>query len=363
MSVIRVAHLPGRTPYARKLTAPQVRIVNGTETRSGMPVPIDISFDWLMSQSALDFFDVLHIHSIEFADPQVVDDVLDRCLSVGRRLVFTFHDVVPMFDHDHASYRRKLQSVCAAASHVVTLTSGAAAAIREIGVVPDVDRRLAVVPHGFVLHPDDRRWGAAGTNGGKVEYALFGAFRPNRDTYALLLNWYYGLLQHEARLNLLCRSINPCDLGSDGIQLREVLAFLQSDRERMTVRLCPFPTDEQVIEFLVRNDVLVMPYRWGTHSGQLELAFDLNLIPVIPDIGYYREQWQISREFVPEPLWFDWHDGAIYNYGARLVDALLAAHEASLSRGDPRCREEYRRYRIEEHKTILRSYLAFYGAL
>jgi len=43
--------------------------------------------------------------------------------------------------------------------------------------------------------------------------------------------------------------------------------------------------------YLRRAHVTVLPYRWGTHSGWLELARDLGTRVVAPDCGYYTDQW------------------------------------------------------------------------
>ena len=43
--------------------------------------------------------------------------------------------------------------------------------------------------------------------------------------------------------------------------------------------------------YLRRAHVTVLPYRWGTHSGWLELARDLGTRVVAPSCGHYAEQW------------------------------------------------------------------------
>ena len=61
MTMIRVLHIPGHTPYARKLTSEAFTIVNGT----GQPVvPVAASVDWLLSAKDWSFFDVVHLHSV-----------------------------------------------------------------------------------------------------------------------------------------------------------------------------------------------------------------------------------------------------------------------------------------------------------
>ena len=49
--------------------------------------------------------------------------------------------------------------------------------------------------------------------------------------------------------------------------------------------------DLDLDRYLRRAHVSVLPYRWGTHSGWLELARDLGTRIVAPDCGYYTDQW------------------------------------------------------------------------
>jgi hypothetical protein len=355
---VRVLHLPCDLPYTQKLSSPVIHVINGTRLADESEVPCHATFDWLCARDDLTFFDVLHIHFFEFTPVETLHRALDKCLTCGRRIIFTVHETAPMFPRNRPAYQEGLETICTAAHRVITLTRGGASAL--LTLVPCVDRRLVVIPHGFVLHPDSPAWGRAGSGGKRVEYALYGAFRPNRDTYTLLLNWYFGLLHHRARLNILSRAIAPPDLHDPALHIPEIMDFLQRDSERLRVVMAPYPADGQVVDFLSRCDVLLMPYTWGSHSGQLELAFDLSLLPVISDVGFYEEQWQASRGHVPEPIWLNWSDGNVYSYGARLVDALLTAQARIEAGGKSANSEAYRQHRIREHEEILRSHLQVY---
>jgi len=51
----------------------------------------------------------------------------------------------------------------------------------------------------------------------------------------------------------------------------------------------PF-TDDELVDYLRDVDVMVLPYRFGTHSGWVEACFDSGVIPVVPDCGQFHEQ-------------------------------------------------------------------------
>jgi glycosyltransferase involved in cell wall biosynthesis len=358
--IVRVLHLPFRTPYVQKLVAPSIHVVNGSCLPDGEVVPDDVTFEWLAGRDSFDFFDVLHIHFFEFSPVEVINAVLEKCVYKKRRVVATIHDLSPMFNDSKEAFENKLRKICSACAGIIALTEGSANKLIEIVNLQGIEARLSVIPHGFVLDPGHRLWGKGRPCSHTVVYALYGSFRPNRDTYTLLLNWVYGLQEFDVQLKILCRPLSPCDLESQSLMLNEVFGLIESNNSRVRIAMRPFPTDEEVVEFLAECDVLIMPYRWGTHSGQLELAFDLNLIPVIADNGYYAEQWQQSSPHVPEPLWFNWSDGKIYSYGSRLLEVLIAAHSRIRSGQHVRADESYRRHRLSEHARILQAHLNVY---
>jgi hypothetical protein len=289
--VIRVAHLPARTPYARKLRGPGIAVVNEHGTADGDTVPRDMSFGWLDARCDLGFFDVLHVHSLELADDSVVVRVLDRCLGAGKRVVVTVHDVEAMFGTVDDGYRDLLRQVTGRGIPLVTLTD--AAADRIAGLV-GTRHKLIVLPHGYVVNPDDPRFGGAGSGAADgVVYAMYGGFRPNRLMYPVCANVMFGTPVRD-RLRILTRALSPVELSvaSDADQ---VLGYARHPGDKIDLRLRPFPSDEEIAAFLTESDVLVMPYLWGSHSGQLEMAFDLGLVPVIANTGFFREQWKRAQ--------------------------------------------------------------------
>ena len=53
----------------------------------------------------------------------------------------------------------------------------------------------------------------------------------------------------------------------------------------------PFISNDLLIEVFLRSHAVILPYKWGTHSGQVELARDCGCHVVVTDVGYYKEQW------------------------------------------------------------------------
>jgi glycosyltransferase involved in cell wall biosynthesis len=317
-----VAHLPARTPYARKLAGGSLVIVNNTTTTHAGLVPQDMSFRWLRDQPSFDFFDVLHVHSLELAADDDIEAVLDRCDREGKQVVCTIHDVTPMFNPDQDVYARQLRGLADRKIALITLTEGAAGVLRQ--ALGD-QQHVTVLPHGHVLPLHDPRWQSPPRRsepGRPTRFAMYGGFRPNRRMFPVVVNLLFGNLGDPATISILTRAVSPVELDTNR-DLGSVVNAALARPEQVNLRLSPFPSDHEIADFLLAADVLVLPYLWGTHSGQLELAFDLGIVPVVANVGYLREQWQRYEGIVPEPIWFDWTDD--YQQGARILAALQDA--------------------------------------
>lgn len=157
----------------------------------------------------------------------------------------------------------------------------------------------------------------------------------------------------------MLRAFSPADF-SDGKRHIIDLVSVSSADPRIEVAMRPYPTDVEIAESALESDALLMPYLWGTHSGQLELAFDLNMLAVCSDVGFTREQAQIHGERVIEPIWFDWTSGLPFLYGERFLTALESARARLSDRGPQLLDRDFLEYRREEHREILASYDAVY---
>jgi hypothetical protein len=65
------------------------------------------------------------------------------------------------------------------------------------------------------------------------------------------------------------------------------------------VRVHPRFTDDELQTYFKEIDALVLPYRFGTHSGWVEACYDAGVAAVVPDCGFFAEQ----------------HDDPTFHYG------------------------------------------------
>lgn len=240
--------------------------------------------------------DVLHVHfGFDTMAPDVLDEVADILARHDVPLVLTVHDLHNPHFGDAGDHSARLGVLVRAADAVVTLTDGAAAEIaRRWG------REALVLPHPHVLPID--AVGAARTARDVPVVALHAkGLRANIDPWPVLDE----LLADPDRTWGLRLDVDQEALGSP--RAREVapdrLAAYRA--AGVDVRVHPRFTDAEMVDYLAEIDVLVLPYRFGTHSGWVEACHDAGVHVVVPDCGHFHRQ----------------HAGLVFGYGVDRFDA------------------------------------------
>lgn len=352
---LRVVHLPARTPYVRKIVSDNFTVLNGVNAGHGV-VPGAVTAAWLLDRRPLDWLDVLHLHHIELDDITVLERLLAECTDSGVKVVYTAHDITPMYCTTD-SFRERMKLLAHSGVAWICLTAASAETLNDqIPAIPQV----TVIPHGYVVNPDDvasspldaRRHLAP-------RYLMYGALRASRDHLSTIANWSLSVTDPAARLTLLLRAISPADFQRHDVPA--LLALIKSEK-RIQTTMRAYPSDAEIAAAGLRADALLLPYLYGSHSGQLELAFDLNLLPVCSAVGYLKDQYRLHDGLVTEPVWFDWSDGHPFLFGEQFVAALETAH--TRLRGTPRQgpSAEFLEYRRQEHARFLDAHHSVYAA-
>ncbi len=202
--------------------------------------------------------------------------------SAGLPLVLTVHDLANPHLHDQRPHLETLGVLVPRADAVITLTEGAATEIlRRWGV------HAQVLPHPHVV-PADRLGRRRRRPNGPPRLGIpLGALRANVDRR--LVPRLLDLAPRDAELQLDLRPGRGQQLieeaGLDGRAADPRLRIV----ERAAGSELDFAT--RVNDF----DVLVLPYRHGTHSGWVEAAHDVGVPVVAPAVGYWHEQHPLHR--------------------------------------------------------------------
>lgn len=335
--MLRVFHVPSHLTYVAKLAGPEFGPVSS-------PVMRPLRMGELAALGFWDFFDVVHIHTVELATDDDIERVALRAGRESKRLVFTAHDLVPNIEADRAAFDRKTALVGRHAAALATLTKTAARDVARRAGVPE--SAVRVVPHGAALPLP-----LVGSDVVGEGVAVFGALRPNRDLVALARAWR-TLPKPRPPLRVLVRSLAKAERE----RYESVLAELEQVRRAepaLTITTAHGMVASDVLAFWCqRSAVLALPYRRITHSGQLELARDLGLRVLAPDVPTLREQLADGPSC--STIWFP---PQMLDQPQRFADYLRHA----LSLPPPaRNHHELRAYRAAEHQRLLDTHHKLY---
>jgi glycosyltransferase involved in cell wall biosynthesis len=284
--------------------------------------------------------DVMHVHfGFDSADPVDLEDVAGELARRGVPLVVTVHDLHNPHFEDAGLHATRLGVLLGVADAVITLTDGAAAEIeRRWG------RRSVVLPHPHVL-PIDEVGSARVRRPVPVVAVHAKGLRANIDPWPLLDALLDGGLDgYRLRLDLdigALASPRAAEVGE-----HRLAAYRAAG---VDVRVHPCFDDRELSAYLADVDVLVLPYRFGTHSGWVEAAHDAGVHTVVPDCGYFQEQ----------------HASALFHYDRTEFDAtsLTDAVEAAVSlarSGAASVDEARRRRRADERHRVRAAHVRLY---
>lgn len=255
-----VRHHPHVHPYVTNLWGPS----------PGFPAaPI-----WDVDALAADGVRIVHLH---FGFEQRTAAELSTWIEQLRRrriaLVHTVHDLDNPHLVDQDGFHRGVGVLVDASDAVTTLTPAAATVIlRRHG------RESTVIAHPHVValaEMSARRHRWARRRGVYVHVATG---RPNLDL-AVVDALVAGA---DRPVHVHCRTTAPPDtLG----HLRRLAC-----RRHIHLDVDERPSDGRLWDRLGGAELVVLPYRWGTHSGLLEAATDLGTPVLAPRFGGYGDQ-------------------------------------------------------------------------
>lgn len=329
-------------------------VLNGVNTGHGV-VPDALTASWLLDRRPLDWLDVLHLHHIELDDINVLERLLAECADCGVKVVYTAHDITPMYCTAD-SFRERMKLLARSGVAWICLTAASAETLKDqMPAIPQV----TVIPHGYVVNPDHVASSPLNISRHSApRYLMYGALRASRDHLSTIANWSLSVTDPAACLTLFLRALSPADFQRHDVPA--LLALIKSDKRIQTAMRAHLP-DAEVATAGLRADALLLPYLYGSHSGQLELAFDLNLLPVCSAVGYLKDQYRLHDGLVTEPVWFDWSGGHPFLFGEQFVAALETAHARLRSTPRRGPNAEFLEYRRQEHARFLDAHHAVYS--
>jgi beta-1,4-mannosyltransferase len=285
---IRVASVPATHVYVRRLAHPRVALVpdpSGDDRRT----PLLLDPDWVDANA--DRFDLLHVHfGYEYYEPARLAAVCDALQRRGRGLVATVHDLRNPNHPTPELHEAGLAVWLARADALVTLTPWAAQRIRE-----RCGRVAEVLPHPHVVPLDElrrRQSRPRPVHADAVRVGLhFKSLRPNMTGAPALRATLAGAAEVPGTrvvVNLHGDVLDPASPHHDPALVALALAAAGDGRADLHVHA--YLSDDELWGYLESVDAVVLPYRFGTHSGWMEAAKDLGTAVIAPSCGGYADQ-------------------------------------------------------------------------
>lgn len=354
---LRVASVPASHVYVRHLSSPGgddvVRRLDdpapdGGALLPGAPwwPPAMLDPRWIDAHHGA--FDVMHVQfGFDALAPSQLEEVVEALGAHDRPLVHTVHDLRNPHHPTSVLHDEQLDVLVPAAAAVLTLTPGAAREVeRRWG------RTAIVLPHPHVVPLDEiarraRTRPAPAERGGEFRVGLHvKSLRACMDPSVVLPTLVEavgdvpgGVLQVDGHTDVL-------DPAGERFA-PELAAMLAAAPDHVDVRVHDFFTDDELVDHLGGLDLSVLPYRFGTHSGWLELCRDLGTPVAAPTCGHYADQAPV-HSFVLDEDRFD----------ADTLAAAVRAAYTSVPAPAPTARQ-----RREQRRLLAASHAELYGSL
>jgi len=224
-------------------------------------------------------WDIVHFHfGWEQYPLEHITEVVAAHVRTGKPIVVTVHDTRNPHTKDSVADQAYLTVILHAASAVVTLTPSAASHIRDTYGV-----NVMVIPHGPLLTRDRMehyRHVQHQTLEAETIYVHLKGGRTNLDWQRLLV--MAPAIKRQSGYTLKFGVRINSDIHTYVSGMSEVYAehiILQSE-----------VTDDELYAEMIRHAAVLLPYRWGSHSGMIELAKDLGVPSIVYDTGHYEDQ-------------------------------------------------------------------------
>ncbi len=272
LPLVSVLSLPARHPYMAKLNRDPIRFVNpGTDYLEDAR----LRPDFVLNSHPDNSYDVAHLHfSYDRTPMSDIESFVGELRARRKAFAWTCHSLVSNWGLPD-EMRRFLYHH---ADEVIAPTQGCKQVLEQRFGVRACGVRVA--PLGYMLSPREALALSRLTERKRDRLLLFlGEDRPNK-----------------GGAEFISRFLSSSDMKAVNLHV-----VLRGNSQRKQLGLATVPpnvflwtkdtyTNYEVANAFLSSSVVILPYLWGTHSGQIELARDCGTHVVSTDVGYFKEQ-------------------------------------------------------------------------
>lgn len=266
-------------------------------------------------------YDIVHIHfSFDRVPLLKLEELLDYFKSVKKPIVWTLHskESQRVKNLENGEYQKLLFKY---ADKIISPTEGAKKWLEEnLGIHKN---EVSVIPLGFIADPDEvKKLSSEVTKSKDIFTFLVGEFRENKDFIHSITNFLRCSELKRTKLQVIFKPLDAY-LENNGKSRKDLLDFKKIIQNTRIIKISsPDIPNEVITRSFLKSHAIILPYKWGTHSGQIELAKDCGCHVVASNVGFYKEQWNRVRLY-------DVTDGKDGEFPKRFTKALIDVYRES----------------------------------
>lgn len=316
MNPVKILSLPSRHPYTSKFNRGNISFVNPDTDlfNEGRCAPELLEIEYPPQN-----YQIVHVHfSFDLLLVKELEKLLKYFKSKKKPVVWTIHSIKPQRIHNLAVGQHH-KILFKYADKIISPTVGAKLWVEQNW--GKHKKNIDVIPLGFMADPKEvKNLESSVSKDGKRFTYLIGEFRENKEFIQSIINFLQCSELNNTRLQLIFKPINMYG-DSDYSKLdSDLLTFYQIiQHPRVEIISKPQISNTEIIRAFLRSHAIILPYKWGTHSGQVELARDCGCHVVVSDVGFYKEQWS-------EIVMYKVSDKKYKEIPKRYTDALIEAY-------------------------------------
>ncbi len=343
----KILSFPSMHPYMSKFHGKEDIIFVNPET--------DFFSDGICTENFLEekfppsTYDLAHIH---FSFDQLPISEFEKLLKYFKRIkkpiVWTCHskESQRIKNYENGKYQKLLFRY---SDKIISPTNGCAKWIQtNLGIHK---REITIIPLGYFSNPEHViRLSKEITKDKKLFTMLIADFRENREILQSIINFLQCTELNDAKLQLIFKPINIYPNGYELIDGKMLYFFNLLSNPRILTTSLPFiPNDGLLVKAFLASHAIILPYKWGTHSGQLELARDCGCHVVASNVGFYEEQWK-------DVCLYNVSDNKFSAFPSRYTNALIKVyHRESIQPAG--------KIRLKEFNEIVKNHSDVYSGL